>query len=51
LQKRHFDVVVVDEASQITVPASIGALYRAGKFVLVGVTKAALSWKITWIRA
>ena len=35
LQKRHFDVVVVDEASQITVPASLGALYRAGKFVLV----------------
>eukprot|EP00192_Tetraselmis_astigmatica_P001403 CAMPEP_0117649998 /NCGR_PEP_ID=MMETSP0804-20121206/1299_1 /TAXON_ID=1074897 /ORGANISM="Tetraselmis astigmatica, Strain CCMP880" /LENGTH=1750 /DNA_ID=CAMNT_0005455829 /DNA_START=245 /DNA_END=5500 /DNA_ORIENTATION=- len=36
LQGRHFDVVVVDEASQITLPASLGPLSMAGKFVLVG---------------
>jgi len=36
LQGRHFDVVVIDEASQITLPASLGALSTASRFVLVG---------------
>jgi DNA replication ATP-dependent helicase Dna2 len=32
----HFDVVIVDEAGQISQPAIIGALISADSFVLVG---------------
>jgi DNA replication ATP-dependent helicase Dna2 len=32
----HFDVVIVDEAGQISQPAVLGALASADKFVLVG---------------
>ena len=33
---RHFDFCIVDEASQITLPAILGPLTRSQKFVLVG---------------
>jgi DNA replication ATP-dependent helicase Dna2 len=36
LQKEHFDVVIVDEAGQITQPAVLGSLMHADSFVLVG---------------
>jgi len=36
IQAKRFDVVIVDEASQLTLPASLGALAKASKFVLVG---------------
>lgn len=35
-QRRAFDVCIVDEASQITLPTSLGPLLHARKFVLVG---------------
>lgn len=34
--RRSFDVCIVDEASQITLPASLGPLRCANVFVLVG---------------
>ena len=34
--RRSFDVCIVDEASQITLPISLGPLLHARKFVLVG---------------
>ena len=34
--RRSFDVCIVDEASQITLPASLGPLRYANRFVLVG---------------
>ncbi|RMY76547.1 hypothetical protein D0863_01865 [Hortaea werneckii] len=34
--RRSFDVCIVDEASQITLPTSLGPLLHARKFVLVG---------------
>lgn len=34
--KRHFDVCIVDEASQITLPTCLGPLRFADKFILVG---------------
>lgn len=34
--RRKFDVCIVDEASQITLPISLGPLLHARKFVLVG---------------
>ena len=36
LAKQHFDVVIVDEAGQISQPAILGALMAADSFVLVG---------------
>ncbi len=36
LERRMFDVVIVDEAGQVTVPAVLGPLLRARAFVLVG---------------
>ena len=36
LAREHFDVVIVDEAGQITQPAIIGALMTADTFVLLG---------------
>lgn len=33
---RHFDYCIIDEASQITLPASLGPLRYADRFVLVG---------------
>jgi DNA replication ATP-dependent helicase Dna2 len=36
LARRRFDVCIVDEASQLTQPAIIGALLCADRFVLVG---------------
>ena len=33
---RPFDVAIVDEATQITEPMTLGAITRAGRFVLVG---------------
>jgi DNA replication ATP-dependent helicase Dna2 len=36
LSRRRFDVVVVDESSQITLPVCLGPLFLADKFVLVG---------------
>lgn len=33
---QHFDVVIVDEAGQITQPTAIGPLLSADSFVLVG---------------
>ena len=36
LAKQHFDVVIVDEAGQISQPAIVGALMAADSFVLVG---------------
>lgn len=35
-KRRVFDVCIVDEASQITLPTSLGPLLHARKFVLVG---------------
>ncbi len=35
-QRRAFDVCIVDEASQITLPISLGPLLHARRFVLVG---------------
>jgi DNA replication ATP-dependent helicase Dna2 len=35
-QRRSFDVCIVDEASQITLPTALGPLLHARKFVLVG---------------
>lgn len=35
-QRRSFDVCIVDEASQITLPTILGPLLHARKFVLVG---------------
>lgn len=35
-QRRAFDVCIVDEASQITLPTALGPLLHARKFVLVG---------------
>lgn len=34
--QRRFDVCIMDEASQILQPASLGPLFNAHKFVLVG---------------
>ncbi|CEQ40945.1 SPOSA6832_02624, partial [Sporobolomyces salmonicolor] len=34
--KRHFDVCIVDEASQVTLPTCLGPLRFADKFILVG---------------
>jgi superfamily I DNA and/or RNA helicase len=34
--QRRFDVCIVDEASQILQPASLGPLFHADRFVLVG---------------
>ena len=34
--RRAFDVCIVDEASQITLPTSLGPLLHARKFILVG---------------
>lgn len=36
LARRHFDVCIIDEASQINLPASLGPLMKASSFVLVG---------------
>ena len=36
IRRRHFDVCIVDEAGQITLPATLGPLLRARAFVLVG---------------
>jgi DNA replication ATP-dependent helicase Dna2 len=36
LSRVHFDVVIVDEAGQISQPAVLGAIIAAEKFVLVG---------------
>lgn len=36
LFREHFDVVIVDEAGQISQPAIIGALLAADNFILVG---------------
>lgn len=36
LQRRRFDYCIVDEASQITLPACVGPLRCADIFVLVG---------------
>ncbi|KAL7553269.1 hypothetical protein ACHAWF_016524 [Thalassiosira exigua] len=36
LAGQHFDVVIVDEAGQISQPAILGAIMAADKFVLVG---------------
>lgn len=36
LQRRRFDYCIVDEASQITLPACVGPLRCADVFVLVG---------------
>lgn len=36
LAREHFDVVIVDEAGQITQPAVLGALMSADSFILVG---------------
>lgn len=36
MQKRRFDICIMDEASQISVPASLGPLRLANSFVLVG---------------
>ena len=36
LAGQHFDVVIVDEAGQISQPAVLGAIMAADKFVLVG---------------
>ncbi|EPZ31330.1 AAA domain-containing protein [Rozella allomycis CSF55] len=35
-KKRKFDVCIVDEASQVTLPVCIGPLLHSNKFVLVG---------------
>ena len=36
LAGQHFDVVIVDEAGQISQPAVLGAIMSADSFVLVG---------------
>ena len=36
LSQSHFDVCLVDEASQLTQPTVVGALLRCKRFVLVG---------------
>ncbi|MEW5306154.1 MAG: hypothetical protein WDW36_008641 [Sanguina aurantia] len=36
LSRKHFDVVIVDEASQISLPASLGVLQLGRAFMLVG---------------
>jgi superfamily I DNA and/or RNA helicase len=36
LANQHFDVVIVDEAGQISQPAVLGALMAADNFILVG---------------
>jgi DNA replication ATP-dependent helicase Dna2 len=36
LRSRLFDVCILDEASQVTLPASLGPLLRCRTFVLVG---------------
>ena len=36
LSRRRFDVVIVDEASQVLQPACLGPLLLADRFVLVG---------------
>lgn len=36
IRRRQFDVCIVDEAGQITLPATLGPLLRARAFVLVG---------------
>ena len=36
LNRRHFDVCIVDEASQILQPICLGPLFYASKFILVG---------------
>jgi DNA replication ATP-dependent helicase Dna2 len=36
IRRREFDVVIVDEAGQITLPATLGPLLRGDTFVLVG---------------
>lgn len=36
VRRRQFDVCIVDEAGQITLPATLGPLLRAKAFVLVG---------------
>jgi DNA replication ATP-dependent helicase Dna2 len=36
LAGQHFDVVIVDEAGQISQPAVLGAIMAADSFVLVG---------------
>ena len=36
IRRREFDVCIVDEAGQITLPATLGPLLRARAFVLVG---------------
>lgn len=36
VRRIQFDVCIIDEAGQITVPASLGPLMRAPRFVLVG---------------
>ena len=35
-KRRHFDYCIVDEASQVTQPACLGAIQCADKFILVG---------------
>lgn len=34
--RRRFDVCIVDEASQVTLPVCVGPIRMADKFVLVG---------------
>ena len=36
VRRRAFDLCVLDEAGQVTLPAALGALLRARRFVLVG---------------
>jgi len=36
LAGQHFDVVIVDEAGQISQPAVLGAIMAADNFILVG---------------
>jgi DNA replication ATP-dependent helicase Dna2 len=36
MREQHFDVALVDEASQLTEPSAMAALNRADRFVLVG---------------
>jgi DNA replication ATP-dependent helicase Dna2 len=36
LVRRRFDVCLVDEASQVTVPVVLGPIMKANSFVLVG---------------
>ena len=39
LIQRRFDVCIVDEASQILQPVSLGPLFYASRFILVGDNK------------